>query len=99
MPPGYASLTIEGVQYTPDDGGAFVVPDEHAARLVHTYGATTERSAPDLEAIAIAAEKAAHAAKVVWDQRAEEAKRARAEFDKSRAAQQSKRGTLSLAGA
>jgi hypothetical protein len=84
MPDGHIELSIEGVNYKPDETGAFLVPDQAAKNLIAVHGAVPELGLPDLEQAAMAAEAMASAAKVAYEQRTKDAKAARAVYEHAR---------------
>jgi hypothetical protein len=101
VPNGYTELGYEGIRYTPDEAGAFEVPEVFGRDLIHSLGAVQERSPPDLEILAIKAEAHVAATKAVYEQALVNAKTARAVSDQARAkvraiVENKARSTLSL---
>lgn len=56
MPKGMLALSLAGVEYKPDETGAFDVPDAHGKSLIEVHGGVLEAAVADHEAMVAAAE-------------------------------------------
>lgn len=84
MPPGHTQLSLGGHLYTPDDTGAFDVPDQYVAELKRVHGATEETSIQQYEQAVVDADAAVGATKALLERRHVEARTARETLAKAK---------------
>lgn len=87
MPKGHLELSLGGVNFKPDDTGAFEVPDEYIAGLVNVHGGKVEPGLTNLESFVEQAEAAERNAKTIYDNAVASLKDARANLEAFKNAQ------------